>query len=210
MQKGLVGYWDLSKESLKSATVLADKTPYGNNGTSANTPVFTTDRHGQAGKAMSFNGSSDKITFSSFAHNIGTGDFTISAWVYPTVVSGGWDAIFGIGADGFSEPGFYISSSKLQVYWLTGAYTDVFNTTLTNNTWYHFILLRSSGTVKAYINGVQETTTYSRSNNVGTTDIAYIGFDGGAGTNISGSISDVRIYNRALTQVEITQLYNSY
>ncbi len=49
LQKGLIGQWDLAQESLKSATVFADLTPYGNDGTiTAGTGGSTTDQRGQA------------------------------------------------------------------------------------------------------------------------------------------------------------------
>lgn len=61
LRKGLVMHHMLDQESLQSATTFADKTPYENVGTSANVPVFTSDRMGQPNRATSFDGTSDVI-----------------------------------------------------------------------------------------------------------------------------------------------------
>ena len=48
LNKGLVGHWTMSQDSLKGS-LLADKTPYENDGTIYGA-TFTTDRKGQANK----------------------------------------------------------------------------------------------------------------------------------------------------------------
>jgi hypothetical protein len=52
LQKGLVGHWTMSQDSLKGS-LLADKTPYENDGTIYGA-TFTTDRKGQANKCDEF------------------------------------------------------------------------------------------------------------------------------------------------------------
>jgi len=127
-------------------------------------------------RSMYFNGSTDYLLMpSSSAYNLGSGDFTMECWIYPTtVVSNG---IFGIGS---TDPDSNLvrigSGSKLQ-FWLggsnsggTGAGTKTgmitCATTLVVNTWYHIALVRSdsaTNNVKLYLNGVldgQGTATY--------------------------------------------------
>ena len=57
LNKGLVGHWTMSQDSLKGS-LLADKTPYENDGTIYGA-TFTTDRKGKANSAMSFDGVND-------------------------------------------------------------------------------------------------------------------------------------------------------
>ncbi len=83
---------------------------------------------------------------------------------------------------------------------------------VTLNTWYHICCLRSAGTLKIYINGV-----LNASGPEGTTTPAY-NFPGRIGSMfynaqtpaeynpMHGKLDEFRIYNRALTVVEIQQL----
>ena len=57
LNKGLVGHWTMSQDSLKGS-LLPDKTPYENDGTIYGA-TFTTDRKGKANSAMSFDGVND-------------------------------------------------------------------------------------------------------------------------------------------------------
>lgn len=62
LQKGLVLNMDLDSSHYNPATKrFTDKTPHSNHGTSHNAASFTTDRMGQANRAMTFNGTSDYV-----------------------------------------------------------------------------------------------------------------------------------------------------
>jgi len=60
----LVGYWSLNYENSDGTTIF-DLSGNANDGTSANTPVFGVNHNGYADGAMTFNGTSDKITLDS-------------------------------------------------------------------------------------------------------------------------------------------------
>ncbi|TSC93171.1 MAG: LamG domain protein jellyroll fold domain protein [Candidatus Berkelbacteria bacterium Licking1014_7] len=219
LNKGLVGQWDLSKESMKSATVFGDRTPYGNNGTSANTPTLTTDQKGQANKALSFNGTSDYVgtgtkVLSSFTA------ITVSAWVKfnTTANYDGWVNQWGSGVyNGYAHR---ISDSAPYKQYFEVSINDenhaIGATTLSTGTWYHLVGTWTSGdNVRVYLNGTLDGTSATVKTGTITPNKNFgIGFLQWSGANPAnyhnGSINDVRIYNRALTQTEITQLYNQY
>lgn len=77
------------------------------------------------------------------------------------------------------------------------------------NTWHHLVVVFSSPSIKIYLDGLDVTSAsvvdswsiYSGSNDV------YIGSRGDAGY-FSGSVDEVRFYNRALTLTEIAEHYN--
>ena len=81
LSKGLVLHQKLDQESLKSSVIFGDGTSYENDGTSANTPVFTTDHMGVANRAMVFNGNTDEIDFGDILDPL-TNDFSVAGWVY--------------------------------------------------------------------------------------------------------------------------------
>lgn len=74
------------------------------------------------------------------------------------------------------------------------------------NEWYHVVGTFSSDGAKLFINGIHENTNSLLATNTGNSFLL-----GGHGTGttyrVEGSISDVRIYNRALSAEEISILY---
>ena len=79
LQKGLVGHSTMAQDSLKGS-LLADKTPYENDGTIYGA-TFATDRKGKANSAMSFDGVNDYIDCGNDESlDFGTSDFTIYLW----------------------------------------------------------------------------------------------------------------------------------
>jgi len=97
--------------------------------------------------------------------------------------------------------------------------------TLTDNNWHHFVgvIDRGANNVRGYLDGSDAGFTDGGEGAIGssisgfgtfaTSEYMVIGatYSGGAPNNrFAGNISDVRIYNRALSQTEITALYDSY
>ena len=205
LQKGLVGHWTMSQDSLKGS-LLADKTPYENDGTIYGA-TFTTDRKGKANSAMSFDGVGDYINLGNF--DLTGGQRSISVWInsknMPSSLS---DRRF------FSGNYFDIKFTKGNLESLV--YDNSFKVLscpasgLSSGIWYHIVITISSNNLRMYINGilVDENnvfilTSHPYNLNIGAN---YSGTD----KFFNGSIDDVRIYNRALSETEIKTLYNSY
>jgi hypothetical protein len=75
--------------------------------------------------------------------------------------------------------------------------------------WTHIVGTYDGSTVRVYTNGVIGSTTGSLTGSLGnSTHNVTIGYNPGTTTDfVSGSVSAVAIYNRALTQSEVTSLY---
>ena len=99
------------------------------------------------------------VTSGSDNFAFGTGDFTAEHWIY-TDFAGTQQIIDarGWGASGDSNWSTSITSSNEYRLFALGAVRITSNTTLNTNTWYHIALVRSSGTTKLYIDGVQQAT----------------------------------------------------
>lgn len=97
------------------------------------------------------------------------------------------------------------------------------NTNYADDTWHHVVVVREGSGVngqRIYINGVHDTnTTVDKNENAGNVSATriYVGANGGTnpdgtftGLNryFDGSLDDIRIYNRALTDTEIQELYS--
>jgi hypothetical protein len=75
-------------------------------------------------------------------------------------------------------------------------------------TYYAVATRDGSGNCKLYLNGVLSNTA-SNSNNIGTNSFR-MGTNTGGGEVLNGKVPVMRLYNRALTQAEITQNYRHY
>ena len=154
-----------------------------------------------------FDGSGDYLTLpASSAFTFGTGDFTIEGWAYMTAVQTTASGIFQQGtsfpvASTTNSVAFgTVSSGQVWQIYANGTNTNS-TTTWTLNTWYHFAVVRSSGTTKLYINGVAVITVASDNTNYTGT---YFGIGTIYNTTFSqiGYISNVRV-------IKGTALYTS-
>ena len=212
---GLIGYWPLGVQSYDATTKqLTDDGLYSNHGTSANDASHTTNRTGGSGGAILLNGSSDSI-------DCGTGDslditseITISVWVKPEAVSG-----YVTSYRTFVSKGEY-PSLAYGLYWNSSS--NHLTLILNNNAiktesiysysdrvglWTHIVATYDGAHLKTYANGVQVGSSVSYIAAIGTDlDHLLIGW-AGSDRYFKGSMADLRIYNRAILQDEITWLY---
>jgi hypothetical protein len=162
-----------------------------NNMLSTGTAQASTTQSKWSPTSAYFNGSSSLSAPSNAAFAFGTGDLTVEFWMYPTSVST-TQAMFDLRNPDNQNAGFaiYLFGSNLYVG-TTNINYIVGTTTLTNNTWYHVALSRTSTTSMAlYLNGVQQGSTYTTSQNF-TNSIPRIG--SGAAGNFTGYIQDLRV-----------------
>jgi hypothetical protein len=122
-----------------------------------------------------FDGTGDSLFLPSTPgiFNFGTNDFTIEAWIYPTALSG-FQQIAGASYSA-SGAALYLSGTTLTVY-TTGTQSNLNKTpdgSILQNTWQHVAAVRSSGTLKLYINGIERSSVAYTTNL--TTDDAAIG-----------------------------------
>jgi len=204
---GLVAWWKLNGNANNNVG-----TPNGiiSNATSA--PGQT----GVADTAYSFNGSNTSITTSS-TFGLGTSNVSISAWIYnPTATNSGaflkvgnpsYGYGIGIGGSIFdnSSPGTKLIILYEGVRWIP-------TTTNVGTGWHHIVLvIDGSGTPTAYLDGVS-TGAYAGAAPGAPIDASTTIGSGGAGSAaryFNGSVDDVRLYNRPLSQSEILAIYSA-
>lgn len=219
LQKGLVGHWTMSQDSLKGS-LLADKTPYENDGI-IHGATFTTDRKGKANSAMSFDGVDDYVSIGAIPNMDFSESFSIGAWANlsqfgdsrsncgnkrANIVRVGTNPS-GVVELGTITPNHFWASIKTTSGWLEFSTSGIIN----NWTYVVFVNDESANKINLFING-KRTNQSSYDEIMENKGIVNIG---GTTPNcsyghINGLIDDVRIYNRALSQAEITLLYNSY
>jgi hypothetical protein len=205
---GLVAAYAFSEGS---GTTTADATGKGHTGTLLGSATFTTA--GKYGKGLSLNGSTAYVDLGNAADLQITGSMTWSAWIYATANpaddgqiiaksnSAGWQ--FKTSPDtGQQTFGVGVSPSSSS---LTQRYS---NTVRQLSTWYHVagVYDAAGATLNIYVNGVLDngvlrgTIPTSQYNNAG--EQVVIGRRTG-GYYLQGTIDELRLYNRALSQTEI-------
>lgn len=203
LTQGLVGYWPFCGNA-------NDESGNGNNGTS-NGATLTTDRFGNSNSAYNFSGgSSVSVPMTLLLHNLPVRTF--SCWfnangaqnggrIYETTYLNGGIAMY--------------NGNVLDAFYYNGTYEcNVTNIIAGNlNEWHNLVYVTDSNTGLGSIyldgvfidsrNGLPFTSPSNWLNN-------FLRFGLGAqGESFIGKIDDIGIWNRALTQEEITNLYNA-
>ncbi len=211
---GLKAYWRMDGNFNDSTSNAINGT---NNGATA-----TTNNLSVVNKAMSFNNPTSTPTQfathpSNSNLNFGTNqDFSIDFSIYLTGPfahnSGFYDNNLNYGGYG---GWFWTANGFLQLNFnVKNGNTQTINGTFAVDTWYKICCVRSGSAVLIYVNGVLNKTgatgttapTYNFSARFGS--MFYDAQTPKEYNPMHGKLDEMRIYNRALTQAEITQLYN--
>jgi hypothetical protein len=209
LTQGLVGYWPFCGNAL-------DESGNNNHGT-VNGATLTTDRFGNQGSAYGFDGND----FIDAGDSMELSSFSISAWANSSVINGQQGIISQLkdwGSDRFKNFHLYFEQdSSCGIHLGNGIDYSVTPSAghgvIQPNNWYHLTATHSQDSAKLFINGVLRAKMVV-SNYVTTPNPkTYFGArvevgPGSPGTFFQGTIDDIAIWNRALSQNEITQLYN--
>lgn len=215
LQKGLVLDMPLTSEYTKGGSsgseVMTDKTPYSKDGQNYGANITNED--------IVFNGSSAYIKLPNeivSTNQIRFSGVTYSAWVKSNQVNIRQNIVGQKPHDGysdFSSGGLVLESSKAMMvaYDDNGSYKrSIGKTNLNNGTWYHLVGTYNAldKNIRIYVNGELDGDpvliyTFSRllDNNTNT-----VGKQ--ANSYFNGHISNLKIYNRDLSDEEVRSLYD--
>jgi hypothetical protein len=207
-RQGLVGHW---KMNVNSGIVLPDLSGNGNHGTLTNMANPPTATSGWAGQGLSFDGGNDCVDAGSRSSLNITQQITISAWVFPTYFAASYyPAIVAKGAStGKMTITMEGSSGVIWVYLGGFGYWSTGIQLLSVNKWYHITTTVGGNTQSLYVNGILRASRIIVSNNLNTTvsgNLQIGKLDSGP-NYFTGSLDDVRIYNRALSAAEVAHAY---
>ena len=118
-------------------------------------------------------------------------DFTLEAWIYPTVTT--YHSIFDFRSVSTEEAIYLGINLSNQVYLYVNGAVPITTAAISLNVWTHVAVVRSSGTTKIYINGTQSGSSWADITNYGTTKPLRIGAWYNALYGFTGYIDDVRI-----------------
>jgi len=202
------GSWHLDEGS---GTTAYDRSGNGNNGTLYNSPTWV---DGKFGKALSFDGSNDYVQTPIISNTLT--DFTMEAWVKASSVPGDRRIVMG---SGWNYNDWYIginlssntgAPARKWLFWVANnsqiAYVAAPDEIVAGE-WYYMVATYQGTTGKFYINGNYiGSFTFTRTTDSNPFQIgrSY------SGEYFNGLVDEVRVYNRALTSAEVSDLYQNY
>lgn len=207
LTNGLVAYYPFNGNA-------NDLSSNGNNGQN-NGAFLTSDRFNNSNKAYSFNGSNSSILVPHSTSLQPTGGLTLSAWVQlnslnntSSILYKGPDTSAGCYSLRY-EPAFRTLDFQINFFdYIPGPRITVSSTaSLTTYTWYNVIGTFDGSYMKIYLNGYVEGTV-NVSNSLGSNYEGMVIGNSFEGNGFNGTLDDIRIYNRALNESEIQQLYH--
>jgi len=219
-QSGLVGNWTFNGQDMNATTAL-DRSGQGNNGDvrGGATPV-----PGISGQALSFDGVNDYVNAGDINAMDGLTKVTVSAWTKYSLIggltsekhmvdksdcngvaTGNFELVGGVNTAHkvnfvvlYTDPGFTLSGSSI--------------TSIDDGKWHHIVGTYDGNRVRIYVDGFEENSAALSNKTLNSLSNFEIGGNcNGIGQSSGflwpGLIDEVRVYNRALSQSEITDLY---
>ena len=203
VREGLILHLDAAnpKSYPGSGTTWTDLSGNGNNGTLVNGVGFDDGNGG----SLVFDGVNDYVNCGNNSSLNATSGITISYWMKSS-----FDTSYSILIDKRPNYSFWIDGAKDLDYFTTvptiTAATSV--STIPTNEWFNVTVRLSGSTITWYINYENQYTT-SASLGSTTSNPLYIGTVQGFPVFGKGNLSNIQIYNRALTSSEIQQNFNA-
>jgi glucose/arabinose dehydrogenase/PKD repeat protein len=185
-----------------SGATANDASPAKNNGT-VNGATGTAS--GKFGRALSFDGTNDRVDVPDAASLDLTNGMTLEAWVKPTTNSGWRTALLKERGTNDLVYALYTSNgSKPRAENFTGVENTAAGTAaLALNAWTHLASTYDGTNLRFYVNGTLVTTKATSGAMPNTANPLRIGGNAVWGEYFAGLIDEVRVYNRALSATEL-------
>jgi chitodextrinase len=190
-----------------------DATPYHNNATATGAQLGN-DRFGQANQSYSLNGVSDDVTAAN-SPQLNSNYTTLAFWINVKEIPatgesylvsfGGWQERFKISLPSHGKPVFTTNSTSGISDMDAGAGNE-----LPVGVWKHLVFVHDGTNDKIFEDGVLKATKAvagTLNNTTKPLGMGYNPIDGGS--YFKGSLDEVRIYNHALTDLEVAALFAS-
>ena len=209
---GLVAYYPFSGNA-------NDQSGNGYNGI-LNGPVETTDRFGNVKSAYSFlANSTNRIRVSNATEINNLSNMSISLWVnfnsWGRSGQPGWNRFINSEDEVTSNTQFVFANANAGLYFYYGGFNYFLTSTLPPlASWHHLVVtynydgIHENSKCNFYVDGIMTDSFNTTANIQHQNYNLYIGsrFDGSIEQTTDGKLDDIRIYNRALTPIQINYL----
>jgi hypothetical protein len=183
-----------------------------NNATATGTSITT----GRVGKARTFSASTSEKIDAADSASLEPAALTVQAWIKPaTVNTTKWIVEKGSSntANGLNGYGLHLLDNIIRFYLITGANVEniaLSTSTLSANNWYHVVATYDGSNMRIYINGALDKTqaVTGAIDYTGSDQLFRVGLSHANSLPFSGQIDEIGVWPRALTAIEILDLYN--
>ena len=206
---GLVAYWSGNNTTADSVSVL--------HGTLMNGATYASATSRTLGlleaQAFSLNGTNSYVQAAAGETAAVSGARTLAAWVYPNPFTGLGQPILAGGSDIFGitgTTGTCSSGGQYQLYIDDAGTCYVSDNSLAPAVWSFVAVTFDGSKVVFYIDGVASVAEPAQMNNYGLATLEIGGNTLGgssSGSSFNGLLSELQVYNRALSPAEIQGLY---
>lgn len=213
LTQNLIAYYPFNSDA-------NDESGNGNNGT-VNGATLSLDRFGNENAAYNFNGTDNEIIIENAFYNNGFLNSTINIWftssdnsksnqtILNTNPHNGESFSFNHGNSGYFS--HFKNSDTSVVSWDIFSNNDFSSQLIENDIWYMLTIIKENNAYKYYLNGA-----FIKESNISIeTQSQFTGISlGNVSQNVSnnehhkGKLDDIAIWDRALTEIEIVELYN--
>lgn len=172
-------------------------------GVFSNTGVtFTTGRQGGANTAIRLNNTGTTATLTGLPYS--NASRSVAAWVKMDALQNNFNFIYSYGTTNNAD-GLFITPSSAVHFMPNHSRAATFNTT----SWFHLVVTYNGSASRIYVNGVLLGTTNVSKNTINNSNIFRLGLtESGATGYFSGVIDDLKIYSGALSDQQVTALFN--
>jgi hypothetical protein len=200
-----IGYWPLDAAS---GSVAVDATGNGNNGTVVGA---TWNPNGEVNGCLSFNGINNYVQITNTISN----DFSIAFWVKTTQTAGtgqwwqGAGLVDGDATGVANDFGTALTGGKF-AFGVGNPDTTLVSTNLINDgAWHQCVATRvqSNGAIKLYVDGNLQATGIGNTKSLTASASLRFGQILSGGGYFNGNLDEIKIYNRALGNNEVSSLY---
>jgi hypothetical protein len=222
---GLIAHWTFDGSEIVSG-VVRDRTANANNGNPINISSTTFYTSGKIGQGIRLDGLNDYVTFGRITATEGASALTWSFWSYSQRFRNGdvflsKASIFSSGSWQIAMSSGCITGLQLIVYIPTAAADGSTlgcapDGSVATGVWKHYTIVfdgtgvANADRLKIYVDGAAVTVDFIGTIPAATitsTDVVTIGVSSALTLNSQAVIDDARIYSRALTATEASQLY---
>jgi hypothetical protein len=205
---GLVGYWPFDETS---GTIAHDASGNANNGTLAcnGCSILPNWAAGMRNGALNFSGPNDLASVPDSASLHVTNNFTIAFWLKKAAGASNLTYL----SKGAFNNGFMVATGNPGTYIYINLFSNnvgtarcIDNGVILDQTWEHIAVTYNGTTIQFYINGAPSVSC-SATVPVGVSS-SPLSIGGVNGSSPTGTMDEVRIYNRALSAQEVVAVYN--
>lgn len=210
LQRGLVGHWTMSNEDT-TGTTLYDQSAYDTHG-SLNNGVTSGVSGPGSFDAYSFDGVDDHVRIPEPPERSGDTVFSISGWINPDGGTGWFVNPNGSGADNRID--YNGTDNNINIGYVESANTNGRSQSTSVgsvpiNEWTHFVIImnETNDRVAGYINGSNEFDVTDTAGMASWNQHWHFGNRSVGSLYFPGDLSQIRLYNRSITEEEINELY---